>query len=106
MNHLSKRIPFLSIYELQYKDAPAPPPALPTAPPPKRDFFMELSKGAGYLEEAGQNSKGQSSYLSQPPRQAVVYFFQAGAPLNTENAKFLLVLAVFVGNLRTFVKGA
>ena len=64
---------------------------------------MELSKGAGYLEEAGQNSKGQSSYLSQPPRQAVVYFFQADAPLNTENAKFWLVLAVFVANTHFLV---
>ena len=39
-----------------------------------------------------------SSYLSQPPRPAVVYFFQAGAPFTIKMLNF----GYFFTNLRTF----
>ena len=46
-----------------------------------------------------------SSYLSQPPQPAVVYFFLAGVLFSIENAKFWPTsanLVYFVANLRTF----
>ena len=64
----------------------------------QRAFHVFGSKGT----VPAQIQKGpywHSSYLSQPPRPAVVYFFQAGAPFSIENAKFWLF---FFTNLRTF----
>ena len=46
-----------------------------------------------------------SSYQSQPPGQAVVYFFRACAPFSIKNAKFCPALAIFgyfVTKSRTF----
>ena len=46
-----------------------------------------------------------SSYLSQPPQPAVVYFFLAGVLFSIENAKFWAIqigIGYFVANLRTF----
>ena len=60
----------------------------------QRAFHVFGSKGT----VPAQIQKGpywHSSYLSQPPRPAVVYFFQAGAPFSIENAKFWLFLHKF-----------
>ena len=60
----------------------------------QRAFHVFGSKGT----VPAQIQKGpywHSSYLSQLPRPAVVYFFQAGAPFSIENAKFWLFLHKF-----------
>ena len=63
----------------------------------QRAFHVFGSKGT----VPAQIQKGpywHSSYLSQPPRPAVVYFFQAGAPFTIKMLNF----GYFFTNLRTF----
>ena len=43
-----------------------------------------LSRGTT-SERGMARSPPHTSYLSQPPQPAVVYFFQAGVPFSTEN---------------------